>query len=236
MVDIAYNQAGLHSFTIGRRHAIRTESRLRWKRKSTKVVRSAAEAHGFHRERGWKSRNSSPLSVEGQVFSLTSPFIEQAIALTDCPTPIGVMGISPTVRRINHNAYMRVLLVEDDDNTRKMIAAALRRIDSNGEIEGAINGDDGLARYNEHRHDLVVTDHIHPGCYGIELIRLILARSPLQPAILQTGNRGEHIEAFKREYPTVPVLEKGSYTIRQFHDAVRAALSTGYLSTDNESR
>jgi len=31
--------------------------------------------------RGWKSRNSSPLSVDGQVFFLTSPFIEQAIAL-----------------------------------------------------------------------------------------------------------------------------------------------------------
>ena len=25
---------------------------------------------------GWKSRNSAPLSVEGQVFSLTFPFIE----------------------------------------------------------------------------------------------------------------------------------------------------------------
>ena len=35
--------------------------------------------------RGWKSSNSSPLSVEGEVFSLTFPFIEQALATTTVP-------------------------------------------------------------------------------------------------------------------------------------------------------
>ena len=37
---------------------------------------------------GWKSRNSAPLSVEGQVFSLTFPFIEQAIARFDLPMSV----------------------------------------------------------------------------------------------------------------------------------------------------
>ena len=35
--------------------------------------------------RGWKSSNSSPLSVEGEVFSLTFPFIEQSITPTKRP-------------------------------------------------------------------------------------------------------------------------------------------------------
>src|SRR5205809_2526964 len=32
-------------------------------------------------DRGWKSSNSSPLPVEGEVFFLTFPFIDQAIAV-----------------------------------------------------------------------------------------------------------------------------------------------------------
>src|SRR5438552_15748735 len=32
-------------------------------------------------DRGWKSSNSSPLPVEGEVFFLTFPFIDQAFAL-----------------------------------------------------------------------------------------------------------------------------------------------------------
>src|SRR5262249_36279157 len=40
----------------------------------------------FIANRGWKSSNSSPLSVGGELFPLTSPFIEQAIALVD---PLG---------------------------------------------------------------------------------------------------------------------------------------------------
>src|SRR5262249_60744403 len=35
----------------------------------------------FIANRGWKSSNSSPLSVGGELFPLTSPFIEQAISL-----------------------------------------------------------------------------------------------------------------------------------------------------------
>src|SRR5215470_12707259 len=35
----------------------------------------------FIANRGWKSSNSSPLSVGGELFPLTSPFIEQALTL-----------------------------------------------------------------------------------------------------------------------------------------------------------
>src|SRR5881628_1099947 len=34
-------------------------------------------------DQGWKSSNSSPLPVEGEVFFLTFPFIDQAFALID---------------------------------------------------------------------------------------------------------------------------------------------------------
>jgi hypothetical protein len=46
----------------------------------------------FIASRGWKSRNSSPLSVEGEVFSLTFPFIEQAISPIS-PVPVATEEI-----------------------------------------------------------------------------------------------------------------------------------------------
>ena len=66
-----------------------------------------------------------------------------------------------------------------------MIAAALKRLDSNRNIEVATRGDDGLARYTQHMHDVVVSDNVHPGIMGTELIGLILARNPSQRVILQ---------------------------------------------------
>jgi CheY-like chemotaxis protein len=104
---------------------------------------------------------------------------------------------------------MRILLVEDDECTRKMLTAVLKGVDSNLDIEVTANGDDALKRYLERScHDLVITDNGYPGVLGIELIELILARNPLQPIILQTGDSGEHIEAFKQKHRALPLLEK----------------------------
>jgi hypothetical protein len=49
--------------------------------KINQAVRGTQEASVFHRSGGWKSSNLSPLPVEGEIFSLTFPFIDQAITL-----------------------------------------------------------------------------------------------------------------------------------------------------------
>ena len=52
---------------------------------------------------------------------------------------------------------MRILLVEDDECTRKMLTAVLKGVDSDLDIEVAANGDDALKRYLERSyHDLVI--------------------------------------------------------------------------------
>jgi hypothetical protein len=48
-----------------------------------RILRAPQKHAAFIASRGWKSSNSSPLSVEGEVFSLTFPFIEQAITLME---------------------------------------------------------------------------------------------------------------------------------------------------------
>jgi hypothetical protein len=39
------------------------------------------QTSAFYGDRGWKPRKSSPPPVEGELFSLTFPFIDQALAL-----------------------------------------------------------------------------------------------------------------------------------------------------------
>jgi DNA-binding NtrC family response regulator len=116
---------------------------------------------------------------------------------------------------------MKILLVEDDEATQEMITRVLKRLGRNIDIDAAANGDDALTRYLESFHDVVITDHAHPGKRGIELIELILERRPLQPVILQTGNYDEHIEAFRQKHKDIPFLQK-PYPLQQLQDIVRA--------------
>src|ERR1700757_4336970 len=56
---------------------------LRWNNISTQVRRALHQTCVFYSEGGWKPRKCFPTPVEGEIFSLTFPFIEQAIALID---------------------------------------------------------------------------------------------------------------------------------------------------------
>ncbi|HEX4486501.1 MAG TPA: response regulator [Terriglobales bacterium] len=118
---------------------------------------------------------------------------------------------------------MRILLIEDDDATREILSAVLKRTDFSLEIETAADGDDGFACYSGRGpFDLLITDHAHPGLRGIEFIDLVLSRNPLQPIVFQTGNSGPHIEDFKQRHPSITVLQK-PYCMELFQDIVRSA-------------
>jgi len=124
----------------------------------------------------------------------------------------------------SQKGHMKILLVEDDEATRGFIASILKTLDFIVDIEIAGNGTDAYTRYLECNHlDLVITDNYHPGMLGIELIERILARNPLQPIILQTGNDNEHLESFKQRHSEISFLAK-PYHRHQLQDAVRAAL------------
>src|SRR5882672_1683465 len=123
-----------------------------------------------------------------------------------------------------HNERMKILLVEDDECTQKALTAFHKHLDSNMDIEVATNGHDALKRYLEgSHHDLVITDNVHPGVLGMELIEQILAENPLQAIILQTGNCGEQIKTFKQKHPAIPLLEK-PYRLQQLQDMVTTVL------------
>src|ERR1700732_1503806 len=54
---------------------------LRWNNISTQVRGAQHQTRVFYGEGGWKPRKCFPAPVEGGIFCLTFPFIEQAFAL-----------------------------------------------------------------------------------------------------------------------------------------------------------
>ena len=119
---------------------------------------------------------------------------------------------------------MKVLVVEDEPIVQNFIAAALKGIDFSAEIEVVANGDDALRRYIECvPYDLVITDHRHCGLLGIDLIEGIRANNGEQEIILQTGNSGEHLEAFKRKWKDIYLLQK-PYPQKELQDLLNATM------------
>lgn len=117
---------------------------------------------------------------------------------------------------------IRILLLEDEPSVQRLVLIPfLRSLDPNMDIEGFENGDDAFRRYREAGpYDLVITDHGHLGLLGIDFIEAIRKIHGHQAIILQTGNIGEHIEAFERKRKDIPLLSK-PYRREQLHEFVK---------------
>ena len=79
----------------------------------------------------------------------------------------------------------KVLYVEDEEIARQSIGIFLRR--HVGELLLAANGSDGLARYQENRPGIVITDLEMPIMNGMEMIRRIRERDQSVPIIITTA-------------------------------------------------
>ena len=83
MVDTPYNRQGLHSFQDRVASSPPENRTTKMENKINQAVRGTPQPSVSRARRGWKSRNFSQLPVEGEIFFLTFPFIEQAITLID---------------------------------------------------------------------------------------------------------------------------------------------------------
>ena len=79
---------------------------------------------------------------------------------------------------------IKVLLIEDDEDSRELLAEILR---ADFEVETAIDGDEGLAAFVRLSPDVVVTDESIPGLRGTELAARVKAVRPQTRVILVTG-------------------------------------------------
>lgn len=80
---------------------------------------------------------------------------------------------------------LRVLLVEDDDDNRELMAEVLSS--SGHRVLAASSGQDGLKTLAENSIDVVVTDVGMPGMGGLEMARAVKSIAPTVPVVIVTG-------------------------------------------------
>ncbi len=80
---------------------------------------------------------------------------------------------------------LRVLLVEDDDDNRELMAEVLAG--AGFEVVTAASGSEGLKSLSERSVDVIVTDVGMPGMGGLELAAAAKRVAPSVPIIVVTG-------------------------------------------------
>jgi CheY-like chemotaxis protein len=88
-------------------------------------------------------------------------------------------------------AALRILVVEDDDDSRELMATLLAEKGTHGVTE-ARSGEEGLDRLRRNAYDLVVTDIGLPNIHGLEMLDTAKAEGLLGQAIVVvcTANEG----------------------------------------------
>jgi signal transduction histidine kinase len=118
------------------------------------------------------------------------------------------------------NRALKVLVVDDEELVRDLLAAALAR--DGHHVELAEQGVDGLRRFMAGKFDLVVTDKAMPGMSGDQMATAIKQVSPKTPIILLTGF-GQFLD--KEKIPNVDVLASKPIGIVALREAITAALT-----------
>ncbi len=83
---------------------------------------------------------------------------------------------------------MRILIVEDDKNFGRVLAAEMK--ESGYSIDLAVDGVDAVLKFIDGRHDFVVLDIKMPKLDGINALKIIKKINPDVPAITYSGNAG----------------------------------------------
>ncbi|KFE70314.1 Response regulator of zinc sigma-54-dependent two-component system [Hyalangium minutum] len=105
------------------------------------------------------------------------------------------------------SSVAKVLVLDDEANLRKVLAAMLRR--EGYDVTVAADGEQGLAEFQKNGADIVVTDLVMPKVGGMEVLSAIKAANPDVPVIIITahGTVDSAVEAIKAgafDYITKP--------------------------------
>lgn len=113
---------------------------------------------------------------------------------------------------------IKVLLVEDDGDSRELLAELL---EADFDVRTAPDGIAGLRAFEAERPDVVVTDESLPGMLGTELARRVKEREPRARVILVSG------------YTQVPGSEHCDLVLRKPIDVERLSTAVGRLGEES---
>lgn len=110
------------------------------------------------------------------------------------------MNVDPDPRRVD------VLLVEDDDDIRELMAEVLAA--AGWVVHSVANGREALRFLAERSVRVVVTDLGMPGMGGLEMVRVARAIAPSVPVVVVTGWNGREDVEQARGREVAAVLVK----------------------------
>lgn len=79
----------------------------------------------------------------------------------------------------------KILLVDDEENIRIVHGAEFE--DAGYQVISAANGEDGLAKFQEEKPDIVILDILMPGMSGVEVLRKMKMLDSTIPVILSSA-------------------------------------------------
>ncbi|MFM2247377.1 MAG: hypothetical protein RL071_3451 [Pseudomonadota bacterium] len=115
-----------------------------------------------------------------------------------------------------------VLVVEDSDITRRMLVAAVGRLGY--QTVEAVNGREGLDKFEAHSPDLVLTDLDMPVMTGIELLRALRQRGSQCPCVVMTSRESEESKAEALAAGANAYLLKSAHSDARLKDALAMML------------
>ena len=101
---------------------------------------------------------------------------------------------------------LKVLVVDDEDLVRQMLARLLRRNDIPCELAASL--DEAIPLIDEHKFDVVITDQKMPGGSGTELLTYLSMQSPETATIMISGEQDPILTDVTRELGGVAFLAK----------------------------
>lgn len=123
----------------------------------------------------------------------------------------------------------RLLLIDDDRDLLDMLADTLR--DAGFDVETAFSAEDGIERFERHRHSACLVDVNLPGLDGFAFLELARERAPEVPILMLSGYGGlddaaRAVAAGASNYLVKPISSDG------VADAIRQAIKSVRVQAD----
>ncbi len=115
----------------------------------------------------------------------------------------------------------KILVIEDNEDIANLAALHLR--DFGSEVEIALDGDEGLAKVMSKQFDLIVLDLMLPGVDGLEICRVLRAKSDYTPILMLTAKTSELDRVLGLEMGADDYLTK-PFSVRELVARVKAIL------------
>jgi len=117
----------------------------------------------------------------------------------------------------------RVLVVDDEPKLVRFLAASLKKLGKEYLIETAQDGDEALARLEQNKYDLILTDYLMPDMNGIDLARSVRLVSPGTQIVLMTAHNTKQLHEEVERLDMSGFINK-PFSVKQIRELVRRSI------------